>query len=321
MNHLPLLLKREYWEHRGGVLWTPVWITASILILTVLGMLAAEVFRSHVQVHAGFSLDELRANIGANDMAEAGRGLDVVQLMFGGVASIGLFFVTFFYLLGALYDDRRDRSVLFWKSLPVSDLETVASKALTAMLVIPVFTLAVSTAAYVVFLFIATVWAGVHGLNALPAVLAAHPLGIALRIVALLPVGALWALPAVGWLLFWSAFARSKPFLWAVLVPLIALVANAWLGLMGGPHLTSTAQLAAMLGRLLFSIVPGSWIAGGKHFFGGNWAHGDDVLAHLDLGRSYALFATPDLWVGVVAGLALLAAAVWYRGKRIESSV
>ena len=38
MNTLPLLLKREYWEHRGGFLWTPVWMTASILILTVLGI-------------------------------------------------------------------------------------------------------------------------------------------------------------------------------------------------------------------------------------------------------------------------------------------
>ena len=126
MNTLPLLLKREYWEHRGGFLWTPVWMTASILILTVLGILSAEAFHANAHVHMGFSLDELRDNISAHDWTEAGNALDMAQLVFGGLTSIGVFFVLFFYLLGALYDDRRDRSVLFWKSLPVTDTSTGA---------------------------------------------------------------------------------------------------------------------------------------------------------------------------------------------------
>ena len=70
MNTLPLLLKREYWEHRGGFLWTPVWMTASILILTVLGILSAEAFHANAHVHMGFSLDELRDNISANDWSK-----------------------------------------------------------------------------------------------------------------------------------------------------------------------------------------------------------------------------------------------------------
>ena len=65
MNKMPLLLKREYWEHRGGFLWTPVWISGVILILTVLGMITAEVFSNHVKVHVGFSLDSLRNSISA----------------------------------------------------------------------------------------------------------------------------------------------------------------------------------------------------------------------------------------------------------------
>src|SRR4051812_44029310 len=135
---LPLLMKREYWEHRGGFLWTPVWITGVILIFTVFGILSAEVFHASSHVHMGFSLDDLRDNISQADWSEAGNALDMAQLMFGGVTSIGVFFVLFFYLLGALYDDRRDRSVLFWKSLPVTDTATVASKALAAMFVAPV---------------------------------------------------------------------------------------------------------------------------------------------------------------------------------------
>ncbi len=248
MNTLPLLLKREYWEHRGGFLWTPVWMTASILILTVLGILSAEAFHANTHVHMGFSLDELRDNISANDLVDAGNALDMAQLVFGGLTSIGVFFVLFFYLLGALYDDRRDRSVLFWKSLPVTDTSTVVSKALSAMLVAPAIAFVVASAAYVVFLVVVTLWAGMHGLNAFPAIFAAHPIGMLWRLLLTVPVSALWALPAIGWLLFWSAYVRSKPFLWAVLIPFIVLIANWWLGKLGAPHFTGDLNLAAILG-------------------------------------------------------------------------
>ena len=137
MNTLPLLLKREYWEHRGGFLWAPIWMTVAILTFTVLGMITAEVFRANANVHVGISLNDLRDHITASEMAKAGNALDMAQLMFGGLTCISLFFVLFFYLLGGLYDDRRDRSVLFWKSLPVTDTATIASKALSAMLVAP----------------------------------------------------------------------------------------------------------------------------------------------------------------------------------------
>jgi len=321
---LPLLLKREYWEHRGGFLWTPVWMTGAILILTVLGILTAEVVGANAHVHVGFSLDELRSHISANEMAQAGNALDVAQLMFGGLASIGLFFVLFFYLLGALYDDRRDRSVLFWKSLPVTDSATVASKALSAMLVAPIIAFVVATAAYVVFLFIVTVWAGLHGLNALPAVMAAHPLGMFWRLMLTVPVSALWALPAIGWLLFWSAYVRSKPFLWAVLIPFLVLIANWWLGKLGAPHISGDLNLAAMLARLLFSIMPGSWMkAEGAGVIGSHIRAAvdpDHVVGAFDPSNVYGLLAEPNLWIGVVAGLALLAAAIWFRQRRIETA-
>ena len=324
MNNLPLLLKREYWEHRGGFLWTPVWMTASILILTVLGILSAEVFHSSAHVHMGFSLDELRNNISANDMVEAGNALDMAQLVFGGLTSIGVFFVLFFYLLGALYDDRRDRSVLFWKSLPVTDTATVVSKALSAMLMVPAIAFIVASAAYVVFLVIVVLWAGMHGLNALPAIFAAHPIGMLWRLLLTVPVSALWALPAIGWLLFWSAYVRSKPFMWAVLIPFVVLIANWWLGKLGAPHFSGDLNLAAILGRLLFSIMPGSWIgSSGGGVLGNHIRLGldnDHVVSSFDPSRVYGLLAEPNVWIGALAGVALLVAAIWFRQRRIETA-
>jgi ABC-2 type transport system permease protein len=324
MKTLPLLLKREYWEHRGGFLWAPIWITGSILVISVLGMISAEVFRSHAQVHIGISLDDLRGSISADDMAKAGNGLDVAQLMFTGLTSIGLFFVTFFYLLGALYDDRRDRSVLFWKSLPVSDTATVVSKALTAMLVIPLFSIAVATVAYLVFLVLVCAWVGAHGLNPLNAVLASHPIGMFLRILATLPISALWALPTVGWLLFWSAYARSKPFLWAVLLPIVAIFANWWVGKIGGLNLTGDLNLASILGRLLLSIMPGSWVSADGVTIGATRMtldmQDEHIVRAFDPALVYGLLGNLNLWIGVAAGVALLAGSIWLRGRRIETN-
>jgi len=324
MKTLPLLLKREYWEHRGGFFWTPIWITGVLLIFTVLGIISAEVFRSNAHVHVGISLDDLRNHISANDMIQAGNALDMIQLVFGAIACVGLFFVLFFYLLGALYDDRRDRSVLFWKSLPVSDTATVVSKALAAILVAPLIAFAVATIAYFAFLILVTLWAGAHGLNTLPAIMAAHPLGMFARFMLTVPLNALWALPAVGWLLFWSSWVRSKPFLWAVLIPLIAVIINAWLGQLGAPHFDGDFRLATVLARLLFSIMPGSYLGApgagvrGSHI---SWKLEDDhVVSSLDPSRLYGLMAEPNLWIGAIAGLALIAAAIWFRQRRIETS-
>jgi ABC-2 type transport system permease protein len=324
MNTLPLLIKREYWEHRA-FLWTPVWITGAILIITLLGIISAETFAGRANVHIGVSLDDLR--LGAGQFAEFSNGLDTAQLVFTAMSWIGVFAVSFFYLLGSLYDDRRDRSVLFWKSLPISDTATVASKALTAMLVIPALALAVSTLAYIAFVALIVLWVGAHGINALPGVIGAHPFAMFGRLLLMLPVGALWALPTIGWLMFWSAYARSKPVKWALLLPFIAVAANAWLSALGGPHIGGDVSFAKIfLVRLLFSVMPGSWMYSG---FGIDMSgihmsfNPEDrhVVDMFGLGQIGAALSSANLWLGVIAGIALLAVAVWLRGRRIETNV
>jgi ABC-2 type transport system permease protein len=162
-----------------------------------------------------------------------------------------------------------------------------------------------------------------HGVNALPAVFAAHPFGMFWRLLLTVPVDALWALPTIGWLLFWSAYARSKPFLWAVILPIVAVVLNTWFGWLGLPHFGGEIALKTVVGRLLLSAMPGSWIsAGGSGFGARHFSFGDDehVLTTFDPSHVYGLLATPNLWLGVLAGAALIAGAIWYRQRRIEAS-
>ena len=320
MNTLKLLLKREYWEHRGGFLWAPVWTCAILLILTALGIITAEIFGRRANLQMGFSLDRLHASMDANDLIQAGNAFDMVQMMFGVITCAVLFFVLFFYLLGALYDDRRDRSVLFWKSLPVSDASTVLSKSLAAMLLAPLLSFVVATLAYLVFLLLVTLWGALHGFNALPAIAAAHPFGMFWRMLLTIPVDALWALPTIGWLLFWSAFARSKPFLWAVLLPVFAVIVNGWFGALNLPSLEMLPTAKQVLGRLLLSVMPGSWLGDSKLLMAHRGFNDDSVMQNFDPARVYSLLGTTDLWFGVVAGIALLGAAVWMRRRRIEVS-
>jgi ABC-2 type transport system permease protein len=318
MNKLALLLKREYWEHRGGFLWAPVWTCVTILVVTVFGILTAEVFGRRTSANIGFSLDKLRTSLDANDMIQAGNALDMVQLMFGAVTCLVLFFVLFFYLLGALYDDRRDRSVLFWKSLPVSDRSTVLSKALAAMLLAPLISFAIATLAYLAFLLLVTLWTALHGVNVLPAIAAAHPFGMFWRLLLTVPVDALWALPTVGWLLFWSAFARSKPFLWAVLLPLLAVFLNFWFGALGLPNFDNLVALKDVAARLLLSVMPGGWLTDDAWRSMQRTFDDDNVVRNFDPANVYALLGTANLWIGAAAGAGLAFAASWLRGRRIE---
>jgi ABC-2 type transport system permease protein len=109
-----------------------------------------------------------------------------------------------------------------------------------------------------------------------------------------------------------------------VMIPLLAIFANWWVGLLGGPSLGSDLHLAAILGRLLLSVMPGSWLKGSLGVEGPKaWFNpeGGNLLDSLAPTHLVGVLATPNLWIGVVAGLALLAAAIWFRRRRIETNV
>lgn len=322
MNTFGWLVKREYWEHKGGFYWTPIWVSGVMLLLTILGMIAGEAFASRINVNGGIAWQQIAEKLSAGESVQAGMGLDMAYFALAALLGIVLFFIVFFYLLGALYDDRRDRSVLFWKSLPVTDTSTVLSKVAAALLLAPLIALVVATLAYLVLLLIVCAWAALHGINPLPAIGASHTLGLLWRMILTIPVDALVALPTAGWLLFWSAYARSKPFLWAVLVPLFAFIANSWIGLMGLPSFSRSFLLQEVIGRLLFGVFPGWWLDDHNPGFGGIKASLQDknVLTALDPANVYGMLTTPGVWIGAVVGIALIAASIWLRRTRIETA-
>lgn len=330
-HKLRLLLRREYWEHKGGFFWAPIWAGAISLLLTLMALIAGEVVARRAIANGSFHGDSRAANgisvnnidlsvITANMSPETLRHwTDTVRITTASAMlwpMLVLGFVVFFYCLGSLYDERKDRSVLFWKSLPVSDRDTVLAKTLSALVVAPITATLVGVACMVGYLLVLSVFVLIHHGNPLtllwsPTNLLASA-GLAL---AAIPIYALWALPSVGWLLLCSAWARTKPFLWAIMIPVFAGVLVSWFNLMNAFNLGSGWFWKNVVGHLLGGVFPGSFFAGAnlEHFDG----HGIPTFPTL-LHAVYSPLATPQLWIGVAAGAVMIFAAIRLRRWRDE---
>lgn len=320
------LVKREFWEHRGSFLWAPVITGGIMLLLTTMGLITAEVFRmrSGVQIN-GIDFNAITAHMDADALTTLGNAFDVSIVSPAFLIGIVMFVVIFFYCLGSLYDDRRDRSILFWKSLPISDRDTVLSKVLCATLLAPAIAIATSVVTGLLLLILMTVTASLHGANLWQMLTLAHPFRVIANMLGMLPLYALWALPTVGWLMLCSAWARNKPFLWALIIPVGTGTLVSWFNLMGLFSLSDRWFWGNVVGRALLSLFPGGWIPGqlaGNVSSKIGQAASDNHQAMtdmLDLSHHYAVVVSPQFLIGAVAGLAMLGAAIWFRRWRDDS--
>ncbi|MET0980932.1 MAG: hypothetical protein ABWY02_02445 [Telluria sp.] len=327
MNTMKWLLRREFWEHKGGFVWAPL-IAALIMVLLVGGVLGygvasgkmgsdritiqvdgEEVQRTSVAKVLTVEKRAEVANMAANNYIAVGAPILVVLPV-----------VAFFYCLAALYDDRRDRSILFWKSLPISDTDTVLSKLVTVLVVAPLITIGVATAAALAIWFLGALGASYLGVSLFVPVLTNINFYLApLYLVAMLPVYILWALPTAGWLLLVSSWAKSKAFLWAVGVPLMAAVLLKWLdyllGMTGGMTINADWIINNVLEAGLLGLVPGTWFMHAPDLPLPT-RNGVDMLSMV--GYSWSTLARPSVWAGVVAGVVMIAGAIRLRRWRDE---
>ena len=313
------LLKREYWENRGGFLWAPLIAGTVVSTLAFLGALAGSLTAHQKGVRSGMVIDDV--SLQGDKLNAVIGGMGDGMLMAGMVLSaVVLAFVVFFYALGSLYDERKDRSVLFWKSLPVSDTETVLSKLAWAVLLAPLLAIAVGVVVGLVLWVITALTLTVNGLPAGFAVFThSHPLRVIGYLLGLLPVYALWSLPTVGWLMLVSAWARSKPFLWAVLVPVLAAAAISLLTGILGLHI-DLGRVWYVIYRLLLSVAMGSWFPATRDFDSHIQINGPDELSRvLDPTGSLHALVTADLWIGAAIGVGMILLAIRLRRWRDDA--
>ena len=324
VNKMKWLVRRELWEHKGMLLWTPAVIG---IVLTVLGTLLtmSTIGRTKTRTAVTVNGEEVSwsAIFNAPSFArQKNEFIDAVANNYAYLAAplfLALGFLVFFYCLSALHDDRRDRSILFWKSLPVSDLQTVLSKAAIALLVAPVLVLAAACLTSLALLLGLAIVMEMNGIHVFGELATRPGLYLSpLRLFGLLPVYCLWALPTVGWLLMVSSWARGKVFLWAVGVPLLLAVLLVWGGELAQLQAQANWIQSKVIARTLLGTLPGSWYlfepallpqlhAGGAH------------MAQIDVfGNSWSSLGLPAAWLGAVAGAAMIWAAIRLRRWREE---
>jgi ABC-2 type transport system permease protein len=275
-------VRRELWESRSIYI-APLAVAALILVGFLIGTM-------HLP-------DKMRAALALNPMQQ--RELIEQPYRFAELLIMATtFIVAVFYCLDALHGERRDRSILFWKSLPVSDLTTVLSKACIPLVVLPLLTFAITVVTQWIMLLMSTAVLLMSGVSAATLWTRLPLFQMSLMLLYhLLAIHALWYAPIFGWLLFVSGWARRMAFLWAAL-PLLAIGVVEKIAF-------NTSHFAAMLLYRLSGGPEGVASTAGSMSM--------DPLTQLTPGQ---FLISPGLWIGLAVAASFLAAAVRLRRSR-----
>ena len=199
-------VRRELWENRS------IYIAPLIVAIVVLfGFLVSTI-----------GLPERRQAVLLLDPAKARAAIQAPYDMAAIMLILTAFIVGVFYCLDALHGERRDRSILFWKSLPVSDLTTLLSKATIPLAALPLVTFAIILAAQLVMVLWTSVLLVTHGMSPGSTWTNFNLFQQSFILLYGLVAIALWHAPIHGWALLVSGWARRATFLWAV-VPFLAI--------------------------------------------------------------------------------------------------
>jgi ABC-2 type transport system permease protein len=277
-------VRRELWENRFLYL-APSIVAVVVTFASVISTITTLVRRLHVD-----TLDPARQYAGAVKAFQ----------MAPAPIMLATFIVGMFYSLDALFGERRDRSILFWKSLPVSDATTVLSKALIPIAVLPVIGFVLSVIAQLILIMAGNLVVVAHGTSPVRLWSELHFIeGLPVMIYGL-AVHALWFAPIYGFLLLVSAWARRAPFLWAVL-----------------PSLMVVAVEHIAMGRSYFTRFLGYRVMGAMHvaFVVKPGRPPGDIDRIWDL-TPLRFLSTSGLWIGLVFAMAFIAAAVLLRRNR-----
>ncbi|HXA35899.1 MAG TPA: hypothetical protein VNW26_06170 [Steroidobacteraceae bacterium] len=291
MNTVIWLVRREFWENRA--IWMIPAVIGALMILAAL--------------FGRIELMSIPSEVPSRAVGEA--FLVGVGLTFFAVLSI----YSTWYLLDCLYADRKDRSVLFWKSLPISDWTTVLSKLATALLIIPLVYFVAADLTTLLMAFIVSVRAS----SSIGGALWHVDLWLQMQVlwVYLIVTAAIWYLPLAAYLLVVSAWAKRAVMLWSILPPLALILAERWFV---GTHVI-TSQLAnrlLSLPNVAFHSNPGD------KFWVSTVVDNEVVRTPASISsfiNAYGFFSSPETWIGVAVGAALIVCAVQLRTRRTET--
>jgi ABC-2 type transport system permease protein len=289
MNTYSWLVRREFWENRA--IWiVPAAIGAALTLAALFGKVDIPALTSPEQSHV----------VGG-----------MVLFAFGVTFFVVMNIYATWYLLDCLYADRKDRSVLFWKSLPISDTATVLAKLFTGLIAIPLVYFIAADISTLLMAFIVSVRAR----STFGSALWQPDLWLQLQALwlYLIVTTAIWYLPFVGWLVVVSAWAKRAVMLWSILPPLAAYLLERWFF---GTHVLGTVLQERAQGyasRAFRYPSDFAWVS---------TVVGDDTITTpgsvWPLLNPLGFLSSPATWTGVVVGAVFIIGAIQLRLRRTE---
>lgn len=285
MNKFVTLVMRELWEHNN--LWR---VPLILVVLTVLANLGFSGAASWL----GLAPPEVSSQVVGTTLGSLGS---IVFLVFS--------FLVLFYLVDCLYAERKDKSILFWRSLPISDTQAVLAKLFVAVVVIPIIIWLTIIVAQVFTLVIQSMTSD-DGTRLFSLI----DLGVYWRnLLFILVLTALWTSPLLTWFLFCSSWSKRTPFIAALTIPIVVTL------------LDKIFSVGLGLGGLIADRAPFGYSFGGgeKSFLVGLQAIAASHAHSLAFADFFVFFQQLGLWAGLVAAGGFTALTIWTRRWRDDS--
>jgi len=290
-------VRRELWEN-PALYMAPAAVAGITLLGAGIGAFLAPGILADAEAVRSISTTNVEAFAAATRKAAHLKDLDAPYNFMAGFVFMTATIVGIFYASSALHSERKDRTILFWKSLPVSDVTTVLAKFFVPIVVLPLVILTLALGGQAVILAWSTLVLLVSGSDLGAYYGQLHFPFMWGAMVRGLIVVALWQAPVVAWLLLVSGWARRVPFLWAI-APWVAIPLVEWMALR--THHAFDFVIGRLAGGYALAFTRGGSGKGPVTSWG-----------HLDL----TPLLSPGLWGGILVTAALLAAAVRLRRYR-----
>ncbi len=207
MNVMTALIRREFLEHRGAFFYAPAVLVATLSVLFLIGLIFGHVSGTTVVEH---DLD----------------ALDMLQIAFTSISiawTAYLVIALYFYYADAFSSDSRNNSMLFWKSMPVSDIKILTAKALSGVTILPAlilgFALLTMVVAYVFSFPLSMRLPLVQTVNPIDMLATLFSMGIATAVFSILTI--LWYAPFLALVAGMSVLVKR----WAIPAAILFIVA------------------------------------------------------------------------------------------------
>jgi len=284
-NPTKALFLKEFWDHRRAILMTPMVITGLFIVFVIVAMVTG----NDLWINDMSLQESMRA--GFIEAREEGQSPSfiVTRMLFGFsvLLWIAAAFTITFTALSSLHDERKDGSILFWKSMPVSDAKEVLIKLATIIFVIP---LVIVPFAIIIELFMVlamTVIGLYHGIDVVSYIYMNINVPVLMMLNIVLPImTVLWILPLITWFMLVSSFSRRPPFLIAFAVPAL-IIATEEIFFEGSLLLEAIVSFAVSMG--------------------GNFGQGTFF--------ALSSFTEPALYIGFTISAAMIYGCIYFRKR------